>query len=91
MALQARDRVRSMTSIMSTTGRRDLPPAQPEAMLLLMIPPPTERDALIEHGLATQRVISSRGFDFDEERVSERIARAFDRSLHPQGNAAKPH
>lgn len=86
MALQARDRVRSMTSIMSTTGRRDLPPAKPEAMMRLMLPPPSERDAVIEHSLATQRVIASPGFDFDEERVRERTARAFDRCFHPQGN-----
>jgi pimeloyl-ACP methyl ester carboxylesterase len=87
MALQARDRVRSMTSIMSTTGRRDLPPAKPEAMERLMTPPPTERDAIIEHGLTTQRVIGSPGFDFDEERVRERISRAFNRSFYPQGSA----
>lgn len=87
MALQARERVRSMTSIMSTTGRRDLPGAKPEAMARLMTPPPTERAAVIEHGLTTQRVIGSPGFEFDEERARERIARAFDRCFHPPGPA----
>jgi pimeloyl-ACP methyl ester carboxylesterase len=87
IALQARDRLRSMTSIMSTTGRRDLPPAKPEAMMRLMTPPPSERSAVIEHGLETQRVIGSTGFPFDEARARERLGRAFDRNFHPHGSA----
>jgi len=87
MALQARDRVRSMTSIMSSTGRRDLPQAKPEAMLRLLTPPPTEREAVIEHGLETQRVIGSPGFEFDEARYRERAARSYDRCFHPPGSA----
>ncbi len=87
LALKARDRARSMTSIMSTTGRRDLPQATPEAMARLMTPPPTEREAMIEHGLATQRVIGSPGFEFDEARLRERFGRAFDRCFFPKGSA----
>jgi pimeloyl-ACP methyl ester carboxylesterase len=87
MALQARDRVRTMTSIMSTTGRPGLPPAKPEAMERLLIPPPTEREAMVEHGLASQRVLGSPGFPMDEERVRERIRVAFDRSFYPAGSA----
>ncbi|MEO1936713.1 MAG: alpha/beta hydrolase, partial [Myxococcales bacterium] len=86
MALQARDRVRSMTSIMSTTGRRDLPPAKPEAMARLMLPPQTERDAIIEQSLETQRVIGSPGFPFDEARARERASTGYDRSFYPAGS-----
>jgi pimeloyl-ACP methyl ester carboxylesterase len=86
VALQARKRVRSLTSIMSTTGRRDLPPAKPEAMLLLMTPPPTDREGLIEHRLMTHRVIGSPAFAFDEARARERAARAVDRSSHLAGS-----
>ena len=32
-------RTKSLVSIMSTTGRRDLPPAKPEAMAAIMTPP----------------------------------------------------
>jgi len=87
MALQAPGRIRSLTSIMSTTGRPDLPPAKPEAMLRLMTPPPVEREAVIQHGLETQRVIGSPGFDFDEAAARERLTRAFDRCFHPPGAA----
>jgi pimeloyl-ACP methyl ester carboxylesterase len=87
VALQARERVRSLTSIMSTTGRRDLPSAKPEAMLRLMTPPPTEREALIEHRLTTHRVIGSPDFPFDEARNRERAIRAIDRSDHLVGSA----
>lgn len=86
VALQARDRVRSLTSIMSTTGRRDLPPAKPEAMMRLMTPPPNDRDGLIEHRMTTHRVIGSPGFPFDAPRIRERIVRAADRSDHLAGS-----
>jgi len=87
MALQAPERLRSMTSIMSTTGRRDLPPSKPEAMLRLMMPPPTEREAYVDHALETQRVIGSPGFELDEANTRARLARAYDRNFHPPGSA----
>ena len=37
-------RVRSLTSIMSTTGNPKIPPATREAMAILMAPPPTTRE-----------------------------------------------
>lgn len=87
MALQAPDRVKSMTSIMSTTGRRDLPPAKPEAMARLMRPTPTERDEIIASSVETQKVIGSTGFPFDEERARERALSAYERCFYPDGAA----
>ncbi|HXZ85052.1 MAG TPA: alpha/beta hydrolase [Myxococcota bacterium] len=80
-------RVRSLTSIMSSTGHPGLPPAKPEAMARLGLPAPAEREAYIEHSLATQRICAGSGFPFDEERGRRVAGRAFDRAFDPRGVA----
>jgi pimeloyl-ACP methyl ester carboxylesterase len=87
LAIEHPARVRSLTSIMSTTGHPGLPQAKPEAMARFGQPVPTEREAYIEHALASQRVFSGSGFPFDEERGRRNAARAFDRAFYPQGVA----
>jgi pimeloyl-ACP methyl ester carboxylesterase len=87
IALRHAGRVRSMTSIMSTTGARDLPPAKPEAMQILLTPAPADRAGNIERAVIAGRVIGSPGFPFDERRVRERAARAYDRCFYPEGMA----
>ncbi len=87
LALRHPGRVRTLTSIMSTTGARDLPPAKPEAMQVLLTPAPAERAANIERAVVASRAIGSPGFPFDEPRVRARAARAYDRSFYPEGMA----
>ena len=67
LALEHPQRVRTLVSIMSSTGNPELPPAKPEAMARLMLPAPPERASYIEHMLASQRVMSGAGFPFDVE------------------------
>jgi pimeloyl-ACP methyl ester carboxylesterase len=87
LTLRHAPRVSSLTSIMSSTGNPDLPPAKPEAMAVLMTPVPAEREAAIEQSVRASRVIGSSGFPFDEARVRERAGRTFDRCFYPQGVA----
>jgi pimeloyl-ACP methyl ester carboxylesterase len=87
LAIEHPERVRSLTSIMSTTGSRDLPPARPEAMGALLTPIPTEREAAIERSVEIFRLIGSPGFPFDEAEMRARAARAFDRGVNPAGVA----
>ncbi len=87
LALEHPARVRSLVSIMSSTGNPELPPAKPEAMARLMLPAPGERASYIEHMLASQRVMSGSGFPFEEERVRALAGRAFDRAFYPAGVA----
>ena len=86
-AIRHPKRVRSLTSVMSSTGGPELPPPTPEAMESLLTPAPEERGAYIEHIVRSQRVIGSPGFPFDEEREADVAARAFDRAFHPEGSA----
>jgi pimeloyl-ACP methyl ester carboxylesterase len=87
MALNHGERIRSMTSIMSTTGNPELPPATPQAMEALTKPPAADRESQIAQSIATQKIIGSPGFPFDEERARLRAATAIDRSFYPQGTA----
>lgn len=86
-AIRHPKRVRSLTSVMSSTGGSGLPPPTPEAMEALIAPSPEERGPYVEHTVRTQRVISSPGFPFDEAREAEIAGRAFDRAFHPAGSA----
>jgi pimeloyl-ACP methyl ester carboxylesterase len=72
---------------MSSTGNPSLPPAKPEAMAVLMTPPPTDRAGSLDAAVRTWRTIGSPGFPFDEAKIRERAGRMFDRSFHPQGTA----
>ena len=87
LAIEHPGRVRTLTSIMSTTGDPSLPQAKPEAMAVLLTPAPTERAAAIEHGVRLWRTIGSPGFPFDENEVRALAARAFDRGPSPAGVA----
>jgi pimeloyl-ACP methyl ester carboxylesterase len=87
MAIDAPERVRSLTSIMSTTGRRDLTPPRPEAIQRLMMPPAADSDAYATNMLETRRIIGSTGFPLDEEQVRAFAQRAYARGHHPAGAA----
>ncbi len=87
VAITYPERVRSLTSIMSTTGDRSVGGASEAAQAVLYAPPAADRDAAIARQLETSRVIGSPGFPFDEEMVRERAALAFDRAHDPAGVA----
>ncbi len=71
---------RSLTSIMSTTGRRDLPPARPEAMAALMTPPAsTDREARIQRTISTFRIIGSPGYPATDAEIRAFAEREVDR------------
>ncbi|UCE84629.1 MAG: alpha/beta hydrolase [Deltaproteobacteria bacterium] len=87
LALEHPARVRSLTSIMSTTGDPSLPPPTPEAMSVLLTPAPTDREANIERAVETASILAGSGFPIDVQRVRRRAARIYDRSFHPPGLA----
>jgi pimeloyl-ACP methyl ester carboxylesterase len=78
-------RVLSLTSIMSSTGNPDLPRPKPEALKVLIQNPPTEREAIIEYGVNSLRIIHGTGFPFDEERARKSVIASYDRSKYRPG------
>jgi len=87
LAIEHPARVRSLTSIMSTTGDPSLPMARAEAMAALLSPVPSDREGNVARAVRIFRTIGSPGFPFDEERVRRRAARSYDRCFHPAGPA----
>ncbi|GAB2840437.1 lipase/esterase LipG [Pseudoduganella ginsengisoli] len=88
-AAQYPQRTLSLTSIMSSSGRRGLPGPTRAARRALMQPPPpgAQRDQLIDHMAQTFRVIGSPGFPMPEKLLRDRIAMSIERSLCPGGVA----
>ncbi|WP_448627194.1 alpha/beta fold hydrolase [Geodermatophilus sp. URMC 64] len=80
-------RVRSLTSIMSTTGDPAVGAPAEAAMGVLLAPPATDRASAIERAVDTYRVIGSPGFEFDEQALRERAALSYDRRYNPAGVA----
>jgi pimeloyl-ACP methyl ester carboxylesterase len=87
MAIHHPQRVRTLTSIMSSTGNPELPPPSQEAMAVLMTPTPAERAAYIENSVQSSRVLAGPTYPMAEDVVRERAARFFERGLHPAGVA----
>ena len=87
LAIRHRDKVRSLTSIMSTTGNRDLPPGDPSVAARLVMPAPQSREEAIERSVDTFRIIGSPGFEFDEAKVRDNATRSYDRCFMPSGQA----
>jgi pimeloyl-ACP methyl ester carboxylesterase len=87
VALQHPARVRSLTSIMSTTGDPSVGGPSEAALALLLAPAARDRDAAVQRVIDTYRVIGSPGFEFDESALRERAGLSFDRAYDPAGVA----
>lgn len=86
VALAAPGRVRSLTSIMSSSGARNLPQAQPRVMrALLSRPKGQDTAAITEHVARFFALIGSPGFPTDPQMLRERIGAGVARSYHPEG------
>src|SRR5438067_1031398 len=90
MAIHHSGRLRTMTSIMSSTGEPGLPPPTAEAIEILLAPTPTDREAYFIRYAQTWRVLRGPGFPADEARDADRAAESFDRGLNPPGVARQP-
>jgi pimeloyl-ACP methyl ester carboxylesterase len=77
--------VRSLTSIMSTTGNPKLPPPSRAAMALLMAPPPKSREEYIQRFAKTWKFLRVGSFPEDEARDGALAMRTHERGLNPAG------
>lgn len=87
VAIEHRARVRSLTSIMSTTGDNAVGQATQEALAALFSPAAATRQEAIDRTVAILRVIGSPGFELDEAELRERTGLAYDRANDPAGVA----
>ena len=85
IAITFPERVRSLISIMSTTGNPDLPQPSDEAVALLTEPQPKDRGQFIARFKRNSKVLRAGHFAEDEALDHSRAERVFDRGLNPAG------
>ncbi len=85
IAITYPQRVKTLTSIMSTTGNPKVPPPTREASAMLMAPPVTTHDEYIVRYAQTWKVLRAGSFPLDEAKDRERAERTFARGLNPAG------
>ena len=68
-------RVRSLTSIMSATGKLRYFLASPPILWKVTRPPPDDPDKQVDHHVDVLRAIWGRGFEFEEDRLRDQMAR----------------
>lgn len=90
-AIGHRERVRSLCSIMSTTGSRRVGHPSYKTFGLLLGKPPRQREAAIDRVVRTFKTIGSPGYPFDEARIRELAGRSFDRGHSQVGIARQLH
>ncbi len=87
LAIHHAGRLRSLVSIMSSTGAPGLPGPTPEAGAVLMAPPPRDRAEFIANFQTAWRVLRAGSFPEDEAHDADRAARLWDRGINPAGTA----
>jgi pimeloyl-ACP methyl ester carboxylesterase len=87
IAIEHPERVRSLCSIMSTTGDPAAGAPTPEATTVLLRPPAGSRDEAIANSIDAGRVIGSTGFEVGEDVLRARAEASYDRCFYPIGIA----
>ena len=85
IAISFPQRVRSLTSIMSTTGNPKVPPPTKEAAAMLMAPPPATKEEYFARFAQTWKILRVGSFPDDEALDPSRAARIYARGLNPAG------
>ena len=83
LAVEHRDRVLTLTSMMSQPGDIEVGQPTPEAAASIFAPPPTNRDEYVE-AASRWMVWQSKKYG-NLERLRELAGREFDRSFYPEG------
>ncbi|MFT3851272.1 MAG: alpha/beta hydrolase [Ilumatobacteraceae bacterium] len=84
IAIEHPDRVRTLTSIMSTTGEPAFYQSVPEVRAALLTAIPTDRDGAVAATVERSRLMSSTRY-FDPEEAAARTGAAYDRMFFPEG------
>ena len=86
IAIEHAGEVRSLTSVMSTTGDPAIGQPRPDITEMLLSERPPDKAGAVEQGMVLARAISSPAFAFDEELTRTRMSADYDRGNHPDGS-----
>jgi pimeloyl-ACP methyl ester carboxylesterase len=84
LAIEHPERLRTMTSVMSSTGDRDVGNPTDAALALITSPAPTTREEYIQRQFESIRTWGSPA-GYDEDRLRAVHGEAYDRAFHPAG------
>ena len=87
LAAERPELVRSLTSIMSTTGNRWRGQPSPSIYRYLLRPPPTDREGFVKRAMDIFGVVGSTGFEGNMDHVRDYVSRSFDRGHDAAGGA----
>ena len=87
LAAEHPELVRSLTSIMSTTGNRWRGQPSPSVYRYLLRPPPTDRQGFIDRATEIFGIVGSTGFENDPKHLREYAERSYDRGHSIAGGA----
>jgi pimeloyl-ACP methyl ester carboxylesterase len=85
MAITGPERVRSLTSIMSTTGKRSVGWQHPSLLPSLLMSRGPGREAYVATNVAVWKMIGSPSYPQDHERIVDRAEETFDRGVSRSG------
>ena len=90
IAINHPERTKSLVSIMSTTGRRDLPTGDREALSTLFQPPKSSsREDLIDMSILVQKTLASPGFPATEAEIRATAERRTDYAPYDPAGMAR--
>lgn len=85
LAIHYPQRMRTLTSFMSTTSDPRLPRPSLKAAKLFLKRIPTDLTGFVESSIASSQLLSGPRFPIDEARIRRQAKRAFKRGFHPAG------
>lgn len=85
VAIEHSHRVKTLTSVMSVPGDLAYGTPTPEALTVLVSPPPPDRESYIKSAANWAVWCSKKHFDLEE--AMQRAGREYDRSFYPEGSA----
>jgi pimeloyl-ACP methyl ester carboxylesterase len=86
IAINHPHRVKSLTSIMSTTGNKRLPKPSTAFSFKMLKRPPKDVNKAVTYGMHVWRMIQGDHYPFDQQKVLGLITRALQRGFNPAGN-----
>ncbi len=85
MAIEHRERVESLISIMATTGRRNVGWANPRLLPMLFAPTARSKEAYLQRAAVTAQMIGSSRFPRDPSVTQALAEETWDRGYSPEG------
>lgn len=85
MALMHPERIRTLTSIMSTTGDHSLPKPDKSVIFQLIKPMPKDENGFVKQTMKLWNLLHGKRYTFEADRVEGLVRQARARSYHPSG------